>query len=422
MRGRSPALALAVLAAACSRPPALEPRGDDPPPAPGASAEVDALRALGYLAVAEAEADPSLVGAIVHDPTAVAPGYNLYATRVRCAATLIDNQGVEWRRWQVPDCRGWDHVELLADGDLIAAVIERPRPGLRTGAPARSLVRLTWDGAVRWRVPLAAHHDAIGLPDETLVALVNRERLFPPLNARVPVLDDELALLEADGRVRETGSLGELLLANQLGFRLQRVRPESRARRATIDLLHANALELLAAPPSGQEAPVYAAGQLLVTLRHQDSLVVVDPRARRLVWAWGQGILSGPHDGTQLADGRFLVFDNGLGRGRSRVLELDPVRREIVWEYPGAGGLAFFTRSHGAAQRLANGNTLIVSSDEAHAFEVTRDGRLVWEFWGPLAEGQTRRATLNRMRRYPPALIERWLGDGGGGPPAQITR
>ena len=36
------------------------------------------------------------------------------------------------------------------------------------------------------------------------------------------------------------------------------------------------------------------------------------------------------------------------------------------------------------AQRLPNGNTLICEGEKGRVFEVTRDGKIVWDYWNPL--------------------------------------
>ena len=80
------------------------------------------------------------------------------------------------------------------------------------------------------------------------------------------------------------------------------------------------------------------------------------------------------------------MFDNGLARNWSRVVELDPASGEIVWEFRGDPQTSFHTAICGAAQRLPNGNTLITDSDSARVIEVAGDGEIVWEFRSPLAD------------------------------------
>jgi hypothetical protein len=162
---------------------------------------------------------------------------------------------------------------------------------------------------------------------------------------------------------------------------------------------------------------------VLVTSRNQDRVFIISRSTRSLLWQWGKGELSRPHDGTWLANGNILVFDNGVDRRASRVVEVDPVQRKTVWQYPGSEGEPFYSAARGLAQRLENGNTLIVVSQAGLAFEVTASGEIVWRYLNAPAEASGRRPTLVAFRRYsaelhPPPALPRHEQDGDrGGPP-----
>ena len=116
-----------------------------------------------------------------------------------------------------------------------------------------------------------------------------------------------------------------------------------------------------------------------------------------------------PHDATYLRNGNILVFDNGVADRRSRVVEVNPQSGRIEWQYDGGRDHNFYTRARGSAQRLPNGNTLVAVSDSGQAFEVTRDGRVVWEFFNPVLDEENHRATIVRVKRYETELVERFL-------------
>jgi hypothetical protein len=118
-------------------------------------------------------------------------------------------------------------------------------------------------------------------------------------------------------------------------------------------------------------------------------------------------------------EGNMLIFDNGGAAGYgalieglrdadgnplgtwpnkfrlfSRVLEINPVTKQIVWEFKqpklsedldGDGKILgneklFFSNLMSSAQRLPNSNTLICESDPGRVFEVTQSGEVVWEY------------------------------------------
>jgi uncharacterized repeat protein (TIGR02543 family) len=94
------------------------------------------------------------------------------------------------------------------------------------------------------------------------------------------------------------------------------------------------------------------------------------------------------------ADGNPLgTYPNTL-RMFSRVLEINPVTKQVVWEFKqprlsedldGDGKILgneklFFSNLMSSAQRLPNGNTLVTEADPGRVFEVTPSGNVVWEY------------------------------------------
>jgi hypothetical protein len=71
----------------------------------------------------------------------------------------------------------------------------------------------------------------------------------------------------------------------------------------------------------------------------------------------------------------------------SRVLEIDPVKQRVVWEYAGTDNdrptWSFYSSFISSARRLPNGNTLIDEGMNGRVFQVTGDGEIVWEYVSP---------------------------------------
>src|SRR5262249_7698334 len=120
-------------------------------------------------------------------------------------------------------------------------------------------------------------------------------------------------------------------------------------------------------------------GQVLFSMRELDAIAVLDVEKGTVVWA-AQGPWRAQHDPQFLDNGRLLIFDNlGSDRG-SRILEYDPVTQALPWSYPEEDGNSFRSTNRGLCQRLHNGNTLIVDSEEQEIFEVTPQKECVWSF------------------------------------------
>jgi len=128
-----------------------------------------------------------------------------------------------------------------------------------------------------------------------------------------------------------------------------------------------------------------ASGDVIWTLgKHGD---FTNPQDVEYPFAWGS------HGVDRLPDGNVLFYDNGHdSRGESRVaewsLDEDAMVAQIVFEYPGEGVDDHFNNPvHGDADRLDNGNTLVVAggtygeSTPARLFELDPDGDKVWQAW-----------------------------------------
>ena len=80
--------------------------------------------------------------------------------------------------------------------------------------------------------------------------------------------------------------------------------------------------------------PEFEAGDMLISLRELNLVVVVRPSTRRIIW-WRYGLTSAQHDATFVA-GHVEVFDNNRvsdpPRPRIARLDLDAHRAETVFD------------------------------------------------------------------------------------------
>ena len=404
---RSGSPALPLLAAAFCVCAGVASCGSEPAPAPQAAApagrlsdaEVERLRSLGYVDVVD-EGDAKLPdGVLRYDPSRSQPGFTLFSNVYGCSAQLMTSEGEVVNRWSHEPCFKWDNAVLLENGNLLAV---HRNPGYETASgdsASRMLLLFDWEGRILWRSRLPAHHDVDRRPDGVLVTLSSEHRLIPEIDPVVPTKDHLVVLLDPDGVILEEYSMLRLLQSAPERFRIARVRAQIKLGQPEIDLLHSNSVEWMRDERLASENPLYALSNFLLCVRHQDSVAIVDWDRKELLWAWGRGELSGPHDATLLSNGNVLVFDNGLDRGWSRVVEVDPRRDEIVWEYRAPKPEDFYSRAQGAAQRLPNGNTLITDSDSGLLFEVTPEGEIVWEYRNTNRSENGQRIVIARARR-----------------------
>jgi outer membrane protein assembly factor BamB len=171
-----------------------------------------------------------------------------------------------------------------------------------------------------------------------------------------------------------------------------------------VDLFHVNTLAIV--PRTFSDT--FQKGFVLFAARNLNLIGVIDPERESLVWSWGTDELDWPHQPTLLDNGNLLVFDNGFHRSYSRIVELEPSSGDIVWEYQGDPPSSFSSKIMGGVQGLPNGNVLVTESLRGHAFEITRSGELVWEFFNPDVDAdKDKRATLYRVQRLPLDYLDR---------------
>lgn len=158
--------------------------------------------------------------------------------------------------------------------------------------------------------------------------------------------------------------------------------------------------------------------------RQTNIIAIISKETGKIVWKLGAdyttgkakeiGQIIGQHHAHMIPQGlpgagNILLFDNGgwagygapnpvsltgvnnAHRDYSRVLEIDPVAMEIVWQcrpmdlgYPQPFVADHFYSCYiSSAQRLPNGNTLITEGSDGRLLEVTPEHEIVWEYISP---------------------------------------
>jgi hypothetical protein len=378
---------------------------------------VEKLRSVPYTARTSPSPDSLVSGVIVHDRARAYPGYNLYCSRTASCANLMDMEGTIVHSWAYSDADTavWEHAVMLPNGDLLAT------------RKMKSLVRLDWGSNILREVPLEVHHEITPLPDGSVYTIERGVREYRGLEIRFP----SIVRVSPDGRITERWStydnlkeirnafdqrsfldkiLDDLLAEGDsaiLYTTIQR-RPgmfRLKTTRQFFDYFHLNTVSMIPDNPLGRTDPRFKAGNLLICFRNVNQIGILDGETKKILWSWGEGELQWPHHPTMLDNGKILIFDNGVERRYSRVVELDPSSEKIVWEYVADPPGSFFTAQRGSAQRLPNGNTFICDGNNGRAFEVDRAGEIVWEWFDPNVRGGGREQ-LYRITRLSIEAVE----------------
>lgn len=353
-----------------------------------ATSRSPALGALTSLPYVGGTGEPAAgaTGVVHLAPELVSPGLSLVVTGQEPAARLLQPDGTVAHEWRHGDLI-WQDALLLADGDLLVLVKDH------------ALIRLDAASDPRWAHEARVHHSVSADAEGNLHVLVREARLVPDIHPRLPVLDELVVTLDAQGRHLRSFSVLDVLMSSPHAYLLPSLQGQVPVDDAPfeLDVLHANTVRVLDGRHRAA-SPLFTRGNVLLSLRNICTVLVVEAETHEILWLWGPTNVTFQHDPSVLPDGRLLLFDNGATR--SRLLEIEPDSRRIAWSY--SAGDSFFSRTRGACQRLPNGNTLVTESDRGRAFEMTPDRRMAWAYVNPRVTPEGEREVLRRVTRLPP--------------------
>ena len=277
------------------------------------------------------------------------------------------------------------------------------------------VLELDWDGRVVWRYKAPRdwmiHHDMARLRNGNTLILLEKQANVPAISDK-PIADNFFIEVDRDGETvwewYTSEHFDEFDYSDE-ATELMRERGK--------DIFHTNTLSVLPGNELEKSDRRFAKGNILSCQRNTNVIFIIDKKSAKVVWTWGsgRGQLVGPHHPVMLHNGNILIYDNG-GRGGypprtrfyTRLVEMNPVSGEIVWQYSHEPYIfkttsKFFSSSWGSVQRLPNGNTLSLDCHKGRLFEVTPSGEIVWEYISPFAWGRGTQVVdsgIYRVYRY----------------------
>jgi Arylsulfotransferase (ASST) len=403
-------------------------------------------------------------GTTIYDSARAWSGYTVLSPLGTQAVIVIDMNGNVVKRWDGYNDSAGGPARILAGGEVIAAVGERP-----PHQESLELVERDFDGRVLWRFghnvqvrtsdgatiwTLRQHHDwaredlpagyyspqaAPAAAGTKTLILTHISHLLPQV-ADVTLEDDRLIEVSPDGKIVWEWTAGDHI--NELGLSAAartaiRMSPGPDSARNGFDWLHMNSATYVGPNHWFDEGDRRFAPENVLISSRAASLLAIVARDGSIVWQMGPdfsrskallaiGQIIGQHHAHLIPKGLpgagdLLVFDNGgasgygytnpiapkgagaLLRASTRVLEINPVTLELVWSYQAPG--QFYSSFIGGAQRLPNGDTLITEGVDGRLFEVARDGKIVWEYIYPLFSGPRASNAVYRAYRVPYSWI-----------------
>jgi hypothetical protein len=409
---------------------------------------LEQLQALPYLDTVPTHDDPQRSGQTLNKGVT---GYYLYSPLDENRAVLRDETGAKLHEWSADEepgtankgilNAGWHVTALDAQGDLLVVRFHQ------------LLMKLDRRSQVKWKLQQGAHHDLELTKDGRILTLLDDVGRLP--NVAFPVFLERVAHVSSAGAIEQQWSVIDILMSEpKLRALVERAiaeraklfaeLPDDLAQWKTVgqvsgwaqelqqrgceptktallacmtklpphdarrlmwsiserinvaDVLHVN--DIAVAPAANP--PFWQAGDFMVSVRNLNTLVVFDPKTRRVRWHWGADVVEHQHHPALLAGGTILLFDNGIQRKRSRIIEYDPKSDKIVWSYEPADAKRLFTGFGGSVQKLPDGNVLVTESQRARMLEINKAGDIVWEYVHP-NDGKNPRGAVYRATKIP---------------------
>jgi hypothetical protein len=313
---------------------------------------------------------------------------------------LIDREGNIVYQWTVDTSASF--ARLAPDGQLFYATNDWPTAGVYD--PGKSgLRKLDLQSNVLWFYPAFIQHDFQLLDNGNI--LLERYENMQPTPRSPPILIQRIEVVSPkDKKVLWRWKTEDHVqeLEQLIGIKIDTIS-------ASLDLGYGhwarmNSCQLLADSPLAKADARFKPGNIFICFPHTNILGIIAYPSGRVVWAWGPGILDGPHQPASLPNGDILLFDNGEKRGWSRVIEIDPIKREIVWEYHSTPKETFYAPFLSGAERLPNGNIFVCDGTHSRFFEITPGGEIVWDFISTYDRIDTE--AILRANMYAPQYVQ----------------
>ena len=334
-------------------------------------------------------------GLVLHKAAKCHRSYTLFAPDHGRRVLLMDMEANIVHQWRVPRVH---FAMLLPNHHLLhdTRFDENTPRGIRES---------DWDGNEVWSYECLWHHDAQRLANGNTILLAHETVNNPAVYAGGEI--------EKNTKIIEVTREKELVWEWHSDRHIEELKRLVGVKfpRPDMDWTHSNSVQVLPETPAGQKDARFKAGNVIISHRRISTIAVIERETGEVVWAWGPGEIEAQHQANMLPNGHILLFDNGPRRGYSRVVELDPLTEEIVWEFKDDPPPFMHARALSGQQRLPNGNTFICAGGMADGrlLEVTPDREVVWDFRNPWADRADGRTKVYRAYRYDPEFVEAML-------------
>lgn len=330
---------------------------------------------------------------------------------------LIRRDGTLVNRWPLHYSKIFphpDHVRQTPASDWntdVHGMVIHPDGSVVFNFEYAGLVKLDRCGNTIWTLPHETHHSvemAEGggywvLGQRYVENIPDAQTPYPPFLP--PFRDSKILKVSENGTIVNEISIPELFYRNNMDAVLTSA-PYYYYGRSSLksyakEIVHPNKIAELSSALAGA-FPMFAAGDLLLSIRSLNLVMVVDPDTKVVKW-WRVGPWKRQHDPEFTASGKIQVFNNNahiifaydpfggdeqlfrtsLETPRvSNIIEYDPRTDSatIRYGYGGKPGQELLSVIRGKVDPTPSGGILITENDGGRAFQIDAEGNIVWQY------------------------------------------
>jgi len=328
-------------------------------------------------------------------------GLNL-VTRIaadkKLAADIIDMDNRTIHHWDIdwftiwPDVKhiGKEYIPKSRPGTHIHGAVVMENGDLIFNFEHCGLARIDLNGKVVWRLPYQTHHSVHRHSNGNLWVCGQRDitkptKLFP--HRQLPFAEYTILEISPSGDLLEEWSVAELLAKNGYTGLLYMGGLRNFTTEVKGDILHLNDVEPF---PDDMKEGFFSPGDILVSLRNINTVFVFNRQNNKIKFI-STGRFVRQHDPDFIDGNRFSVLDNNNIAAeqhghQSRIAIVSAPEGTVETFFRGKEKSPFYTDIAGKHQWLANGNLLITEARKGRAFEINRQGRVVWQYKNYIAD------------------------------------
>lgn len=280
------------------------------------------------------------------------------------------------------------------------------------------VVKMDKCGEVAWTIPTLAHHsiekaEAGGywVPGRT-EHNVDGVAEFPPF--QLPYNEDTILHISENGEILHEISVPKLFYKSGLESLLT-AGGELYTRDMLWDneIVHVNKIAELSTELAAS-FPQFEAGDLMLSLRQYNMVLVVDPKTETIKW-WQVGPWVRQHDPEFMHNGKLAVFNNNAYRAAfksstdtvselsiprtTNIIEIDPQTRKTKILYGEKPDQQLLTVVRGKLEHTKDDTLLITEFEGGRILEIDASGDIVWEYINRYDADHV--AELTEARVYP---------------------